>query len=302
MKKIAFLFSFLLFCIFVGYFLSFLALYFLNDRFLYSHVIGMPFEKCHLLPLSQKELKKVSAILKQPFFYLTKGSQCYVFKSEDEQYILKLFKNQRLRYFNLSKLAPLPSFLLAIEKEMIQNKEVKKKQLLDSCLIAHEELKEESGLIYLHFDPQDPLPLSTLIFDKLGRCYPLRLNETCFILQKKAELIQPTLEALLNGEKREEIGERIRQLIDLLTLRCQKGIYDEDACLSKNIGFLADRAIFLDIGNFSEYKPLRQPDIYIPEIKKISEQFMSWLKNQNPELISYFNQEMQHLEIRSPFL
>ncbi|MCB1084591.1 MAG: hypothetical protein KDK60_00655, partial [Chlamydiia bacterium] len=46
--------------------------------------------------------------LKQPYHYLGKGSQSFVFLSEDKKYVIKFFKHQRWRLPSMIEALPLP--------------------------------------------------------------------------------------------------------------------------------------------------------------------------------------------------
>jgi hypothetical protein len=48
-------------------------------------------------PLTEEEERLLIALFNQRFHYLDKGNQSYVFKSEDNQYVLKFFHFERMR-------------------------------------------------------------------------------------------------------------------------------------------------------------------------------------------------------------
>src|SRR5215813_2272463 len=59
----------------------------------YKILSSLPFnEEWEVPPLSENEAKEVSAILDQPFYYLAKGAQSYVFASKDGQSVIKFFR------------------------------------------------------------------------------------------------------------------------------------------------------------------------------------------------------------------
>src|SRR5258706_12163985 len=76
-----------------------------------------------LSPLSAQEKENIDKILTEPFSFLGSGGQCYAFVSKDEKYVLKFFKQ---------KANPCPLF--------------------NSCKIAYETLKEETGMLALHLN------------------------------------------------------------------------------------------------------------------------------------------------------
>jgi hypothetical protein len=92
----------------------------------------------------------IEELLNQKFYYLGKGSQCYVFESEDRKTVLKFFKHNRYRIPKISNLILYPQFLAALCQKQKEDKEKKRDALFQSCTIAFEELRDDSNLIYLH--------------------------------------------------------------------------------------------------------------------------------------------------------
>lgn len=77
--------------------------------------------------------------------------------------------------------------------------------------------------------------------DKLGRKFSLALDELSFFIQKRARM-----PLALSEEERAKIA-------SLIAARDAKGITDEDCVLEKNIGFLGEQPLFIDIGQFSKH-------------------------------------------------
>jgi len=282
---------FFLGCMALGYLASRVGVYSLNDKFLLSHITLK--NSPSTTSLVNEELPKT---LSRPFFYLDQGSQMYAFKSEDGEYVLKLIKQHRLAFFKIPSSHLLASFLQEIQREKEEEKLNKRLRLYESCKIAWNELRNECGLVYLGICPKHNIPIPLTLYDKLGRKHTLLLDSTEFILQKKGELIAPTLNKLISKGDIEGAKKRLDQLFSLLLLRCQKGIFDSDAFISKNAGFIEDRAIYLDLGGFSKNGRMQNPRIYILEIEKISSKLRLWLNGQNQELANYSTDLINQLQ------
>lgn len=169
----------------------------------------------------------LAALLNQPFHYLDKGSQCYVFESKDKQIVIKFFR------FNDPK------------------SELKVFTLFNAAHIAYEKLKEETGLLYIHLNPtSSSLPIIRLT-DAIGRSYRFPLDECRFAIQKRAKSLEMALKEALNDP--ELLQKRIDQFTTLLKTRINKGVYNSDPTLARNFGFLETSAIEIDFGN---YKPI----------------------------------------------
>ncbi|MES2344999.1 MAG: hypothetical protein V4494_03565 [Chlamydiota bacterium] len=214
------------------------------------------------------------SIFKQKFYYLGCGGQSYVFLSNDGQFVLKFIKNYL--YF------PLPIFNNFSFFHKKKNKMVRD---LKSYKIAFEELSHESGLIYFHLGKTTHLLPEITISDKLGIEHKITLNEKHFILQKKADLLYPHLNALMNLGDLDGAKKAISSLLILLKTRLNKGIYDEDAKLHRNCGFIGNKALFIDIGRFCKSSKTQT-------LTEMTERLKLWLQNNYPELGVYLENEI----------
>src|SRR5688500_13829152 len=67
----------------------------LTDGFKESNIIeDINEEPNHNLNISNIEKDQIKKILAQPFYYLGKGCQSYVFISNDKKYVIKFLKHQ----------------------------------------------------------------------------------------------------------------------------------------------------------------------------------------------------------------
>jgi hypothetical protein len=208
---------------------------------------------------------KVNEILKQPFHFLGKGAQCYVFESKDGHYVIKLFR------YNQPYVA------------------AKVIDLFNACKIAYDQLREETGLIYIHLNPT-PMNLPILhCKDAIGRKYQFRLDETRFAVQKKAKSFRVAL-----GEAKEnpaEMQKRIDELVSLLQARTAKGVINTDRRLSRNFGYLDNRAIEFDFGNYRTSLDLDRKQ----EMTRYTNGLRGWLKRHAPEWVAYLDTQVEAL-------
>jgi hypothetical protein len=200
---------------------------------------------------------EVMKVFEQPFHYIDKGSQCYVFESEDQKTVIKFFRFDE-RKSNLKIFT-----------------------LFNAAHIAFERLKRETGLLYIHLNPTE-LGLPTLrCSDAIGRTYHLALDECRFAVQKKVQTFESAMREA--KENPELMKRRIDQLIDLLKARAEKGVFNSDPSLSRNFGFLENRAIEIDFGN---YRPLI-PHTKEQEVERYTERLKRYLNQNAPEWVSY---------------
>jgi hypothetical protein len=220
-------------------------------------------------------------IFEQKFHYLNHGGQSYVFLSEDGQFVLKLVKNYL--YFPLSFIESLP---------LVNKKKSKMMRDFTSYKLAFEELANESGLIYLHLNPTKNLLPKVTLFDKLGIEHVISLDGTLFILQKKADLLYPHLNALMKVGDIDGAKSALSSLLTLLKIRLEKGIYDEDAKLHRNCGFIDNKALFIDVGRFCKSSKTQS-------FEEMTKRLNLWLEENYPELASYVKNEIPIFEPHS---
>ncbi len=222
--------------------------------------------------------------LQQPFRFLGSGSQSYAFISEDGQYILKVFKQHHFIIPSFLKKIPLPKLVRMPCDNLVDFQEKKREQFIKSCVIASHELKEETGTLYAHLAPSTELGFSLTVIDKLNIAHTLSADQLQFVVQRKADLVIPTLRKLTQEGRIEEAKECIHSLISLIQTRSRKGIGDRDPVIRRNFGFIQGQAVEIDIGSyyqnpFLKVEPLHTRAVYF-ELKNLH----SWLDCHFPML------------------
>ncbi len=242
-------------------------------------------------PLSSE----LDAILDKEFTYLARGKQYYVFCSEDGKYVLKFFKCQRLETPHWLKTLSFLPFLKSYYTRQSSKIGKRRKELFASCELAFEELQEETGLIYIHLNKTSNLQKKVRIIDKLLHHYALDIDKYEFIIQRRADLILPTLQILKEEGNFEGAKKRIDELLALLVQRHEKGIIDFDPAIINNTGFLDDRAIHLDLGRFAKCPEIRCRENSKSEIDKITKELRESISLFYPALSLYFEEKLLSL-------
>jgi hypothetical protein len=185
-----------------------------------------------------EESGALSKILDQPFYYLAKGAQSYVFVSEDGQTVIKFFRIYHLRPpMWLNALCMPPTLQPYKIRKMIEKRSELRKDF-SSYKIASETMKEETGLIYLHLNKTSHLNRRLTIYDKIGIAHELDMDKMEFLVQKRATLVYPAIDCLMKNQSLKAAKEAISALVSLLLTRYEKGIFDKDPDLNTNFGFL----------------------------------------------------------------
>lgn len=237
----------------------------------------------------------IRTILDQPFTFYGKGAQCYVFLSADQKYVLKFCRFDHLRPPFWVDHLPLPFFLKSYRQQKISSNLQKISSTFESYKIAFQDLQEETGLVYVHLNPSDHLKMQTRIIDKLGIAHSLEMDSMQFILQKRADLVYPTIENLMNCNQHSQAKQALSDLVHLLAARSQKGIADKDPDIPTNFGFLDNHPVQIDIGRFSKRNSPQAALDCKQEIIRITDPFDRWLKKHYPELSIHLQEEIRHL-------
>jgi hypothetical protein len=275
----------------------FIAAAFFLQRFCHKQTDGFAIEKIsssltyhpEWAAESKETPAHIASILSQPFTYLGKGAQSYVFESEDKKYVLKFFRHSHMRPPLWTSLGlPLPRRQKKIDTSWSKlNKDFR------SYKIAFEELKEETGLIYLHLNKTDHLKQKVSILDKLGIRHELEIDEMEFLLQRKATLLYPQLKKWIDERDINQAKTGLSSLIELLALRFEKGIYDKDPDLNTNFGFCRNRAIQIDVGRFKKDPAMCDREVCHHSLIRITDHLKQWLDGCCPELSQYLQEQIR---------
>lgn len=244
---------------------------------------------------AEAELAQLDEVLAQKFHYLGKGAHCYAFVSEDQNYVIKFH-----RYASHMRIFPWLNhpFAYKFDPKRIKIKEYNLQKLqynLQNYKNSYLDLKEETGLIFLHINRTDYLKRFVTLVDKTQAQYSIPLDKVTFILQRKADLIYPTLDELYQNNRLEEGKEIVSNIIHLIQHCCEKGYVDEDPVLRKNYGLLGTKAIHIDIGDLVHKPEIAQRENYIPHVKEMTESLRKRLETQYPELLQHYHNEINAL-------
>lgn len=268
------------------------ALLYGTQRFCHKQTDGFSVEK--IIPKHQplgndpEDLSQLESILSQPFYYLGRGGQCYVFESEDQKVVIKFFKQHHMNFLNWLDQLSLPKALEDFRNQILLKHEHQSKDyFFNSCRLASEKFKERTGLIYLHTHQTTNLNRKFLIFDKQGVEHEIDLNGIDFVLQRKAELSHKHFRKLIRQKDLDAAKRSIDSILELIMERSKLGIRDRDPNFRTNIGFIDGKAVEIDIGSFDERQRL--------DHKEETRKFKKWLARRSPELASYLKEREEEL-------
>ncbi|MBI3508979.1 MAG: hypothetical protein HY069_05045 [Chlamydiia bacterium] len=227
--------------------------------------------------------KASEQLVAQDFFYLSQGTQSYVFVSQDGKYVLKLFRFE-------GSANPLYCFIREKirQKPLRMNAKEKEKRLYTACEIAGQYARQESALIALHTAKTDHIWPRVCLHLPLGRTLWLDLNHASFAIQEKAERIFDSLKTTADPDV---MKRKLSSLHDLFKSRASKHLVNLDPNLHRNFGFVGERAIEMDMGAYI-FSENRQADY------DRSSQVATWLAKHAPVWRGYWDSLLSENEIQ----
>lgn len=197
------------------------------------------------------EMPDLSTIIQGPFQYLGAGGQAVAFESADHQYVLKFFLTKPLHGKRKYPI-PKPTHLIPShrKKRAMERKQRKAKDLFETLrnyAVAFPKMQEQTGIIALQLVSGTSHLPTVILYDASGQKHLVDLNETAFILQKKA--------VTLTNKFKEKIPDQeairlLRSFHRFLGERAQTGLIevDRNLVLGENYGFIGDTPVQFDVG------------------------------------------------------
>ena len=269
-----------------------------TDGFALSHIFStLPYDnKYTLSSLPEEEHNLAKDALSQPFTYLDRGGQFYVFVSEDKKYILKFFRmNKRRTPPKWIRYLPIPDGMQPLFSKRMSKLFRNVEEEFISCKFAYEHLKEDTGLLYMQLNPDTSLNQKVTLYDKIKIKHTVKLDRIPFILQKKADLFFTALASSIENKDYTLAKKNIHDLILYLVKRSRLGFYDKDARIINNFGVANQKTLQIDIGRFYIDPSRAQDHILAKDIEKITLKLKKWLLQKDPSLSEYLSSELCHL-------
>lgn len=263
--------------------------YAVTDGFTQENILSdlTPDVRWRLPELSPTQQDCIQSILDQPFHYLGKGCQSYVFASEDGQYVLKFFKYHRYRTKPwVNALAFIP-FIETYRQQRQEYKNHKLSHLFNSWIVAFKGLADVTGLVYLHLNKGEGWDQEVQLYDKMGAKHVISLNQVEFLIQKRAVMLADALELFIHANALDLARDQIASLFALIRSDYAAGFVDEDHALLQNTGVLEGRPIHIDVGQIAKRAEAREVSLYRQHLFNKMYKFREWLFERNPQLALY---------------
>ena len=245
------------------------------------------------IPMSAALKDEVRGLLNQKFAYLGCGKQMTAFESEDHRFVIKFFNPRavvREKWFSdwdkFRRLCSLRWF-----SDNYLRRKARLAKLSKRYRLGFEQLREESGLVYVHLGDSSKLFQTLSLTDKQGKAHQIDLDRCPFVLQKKAELATNYLGHLLDKGELEKAKQGIEEICRVLASRAKKGFTDRKQTLHNNYGFVEDRFVQIDLGRLNKDELIEQtPD---EEIKRVYSQLHQFLSKRYPNYHSFLDETFE---------
>lgn len=272
--------------------------FWLTDGFSLTNISheGRDEPQWQLRPLTEQEKTEADKALSQKFYYLDKGHQAYVFASEDGQYVLKFLKFQKYRHHWLVDLLPWPA---SWQQELFAKKEYKKKKqqaLFNAWKIAFDELPAQTGVFLVQLNRGSMSQDIVTVYNKSDWPYEIDLGQHVFMLQRKVDMLGPTVDQYMADGQIGQAKELLDRLLELYLTEYSQGISEKDRYIVRNTGVADGYPIQIDTGRLRKNARVKQYPDNIAELTWKVALLQQWLSEHHPKLALHLQQRLQALQ------
>lgn len=230
--------------------------------------------------------------LSQPYHYLAKGRQCFVFESNDGQTVIKFLNYRRFSLPVFLRDIPLPHYWKMWILGLDEKRRLRFESTMESFQLVEKHFLDETAIMYIHLKEGGNLPILQ-ITDRGHRTHQIDLNHTAFIVQKKAHPIFAELQNRWQSGQQVAFQEGLQEFVDLIHKRCSYQLADDDRDVGINFGFCEGRLILLDPGRLYHDPDLKEPQRLEEEMQIASKRLRIWLSQNHPEFVAFLDQQIQ---------
>jgi hypothetical protein len=222
-------------------------------------------------------LDEINNILDQPFRYLARGRQSFVFVSKDDKYVIKFLNNRRYEV-GLLKYNFIKSNYI---KRHFEKRIIRLSEDIKAMDLAYENFKDQAALVYVHPFKTHFFKKKFVFYDKLNRKNEVDLNEVIFILQKKANDVFYIAFKKADDKLKDHF---ILDYLNVIEKRARSLVIDSDLDRRySNYAVINDKVITIDIGRTYFDDKLNQPYFFNKEIIRSTKTLRRYLVKNYPE-------------------
>jgi hypothetical protein len=216
----------------------------------------------------------LAKIFNQPFLYLDRGKQSFVFVSSDNNYVVKFFDTRCLQSGSYP-------WLFSLDEEHCRKKLTR---LVKGYKTAVKYDSGHNGIVYMQLAPNPAFQQKVTLHDRFGVRHEIDLSKVPFILQQKAIPLREMITGLLRKGDVGQAKRRYRQVIDMYVDGYRRGVFDRDHNFMYNVGFVGEEPIRIDVGRLQHNEAIMQAEAYMKDLRKVAvERLGDWLYRHFPE-------------------
>ena len=240
-------------------------------------------------PTNEQE-KLLNQIASDAFTLIGSGKECYAFANEQGTLIIKFFKQKLMCTQSILNYLPLSHYQKSLHQEMITRRIQHRKRLFSSCQIAHEHLRAQTGVLYLHLNKTNSLNRKICLIDpSSGKKHWLQLDDMEFVVQKRAYDTFSTLQSFIENDQIDHAKALIISILDLIHQKKILGIGDSDTNFVHNLGTINGEVCHIDVGHF--FLTLSSLPTY-EDYTTATRELLFFLYNRRPDLALYLQDEI----------
>jgi hypothetical protein len=214
--------------------------------------------------------------------------------SGDGRYVLKFIKHQRQESpFWVQCGAWVIPKVAEQQRARRARKERELQQIYKSWKLAFERMREDAGLIHVHFGRTDQGFGSVHLVTKGRERMEIPLDRLPFLIQKRSDPFNTAIERLIKRGDITQAQLLVDRLIDLVLADYGRGLADHDRWIARNSGVLKGRPLHIDVGSFVQNERARNPEVYGKDLFIKGTKMRLWLERLSPAVASHLEQRLQ---------
>jgi hypothetical protein len=227
-------------------------------------------------------------VLDQPFFYLGKGRQAYVFSSLDGEYVIKFLRDQKYRPSLWMRASVFFHHLSSSQKKVLEDQGERLSRALLSYRLASAELSSETELLRMQIGENGGESKKIQLVDGLSRKFLVDLGKTSYIVQRRGDNLSAVLLQCAHQKETGKIQKAIHGFFAAVGQRLEKKILVRDAhCTLQNTAVCRDRVIEIDVGSF-----YIDPECdFVNELRRSAMPLRKFIEKNMPEMLPFFEEE-----------
>jgi len=127
----------------------------------------------------------------------------------------------------------------------------------------------------------------------MGFTRTVNLDDVAFIVQKRGVPLRDVVTHLMKQNERTQVKERIRQIFALYRREYAKGLMDHDHGVLRNVGFIGEKPIHLDVGKLMEKEEIEKEEMQREDLLLVAHNIELFFKERYPDMVEEMRQEIE---------